>query len=411
MADPTLVYHLRDENDGLYRELEDYRSLVVDLKKQIAVSQPGTYSSPPGRHPGSSPSRRPGPTPVPVPLPSPDPSSASSLSARQRVVPTVVASANTGDKPSRRKKDGPHVTVEHDALEMMAKRAELRDAMDAESAELERIAARRAQLRENVDAERAELETIAARRADLLEQVAAEHAELDRVRRQQHAALGAGPPAAVTSATPLPASHAQPASKPSKPTAAKCKPKTASACGVDTPSTVTLPSAPNRTAATAPPAAGAAAAVVPRMGLDLDVCEEATADQVDEVDEVELLDHGSIDFRMHTVDSAAEFVRVKIDASKQGLAQHALNVWELPKPTIVLRVSGSTKDAKGEDVKNPGSSKHVLGEQRDVVRGLVMAAGTTQAWIFCSGLDFGMSSLVGQVCMHACVHVCMYVSE
>ena len=53
------------------------------------------------------------------------------------------------------------------------------------------------------------------------------------------------------------------------------------------------------------------------------------------------LDHGSIFFKMHRADADAEFVRCRLGVDKSKLVKHALDVWQLPEPGVLLRVCGS----------------------------------------------------------------------
>jgi hypothetical protein len=106
----------------------------------------------------------------------------------------------------------------------------------------------------------------------------------------------------------------------------------------------------------------------------------------------ELLDHGSIDFKLHNTGSAAEFIKIAPSMSKDDIVKYALDGWDLnADPTMLLRISGSEPDR--------------MTEAKEVIEGAIMASHTTNAWIFCAGLDFGLPSIVGQVMQlrrHAC---------
>lgn len=106
----------------------------------------------------------------------------------------------------------------------------------------------------------------------------------------------------------------------------------------------------------------------------------------------QLLDYGTIDFKLHNTGSAAEFIKVTPRIDKQEIVEIALNSWELePEPTMLLRICGSDTDR--------------MVEAKEVIEGAIMAASATNAWIFCAGLDFGLPSIVGQVLQqrrHAC---------
>lgn len=106
----------------------------------------------------------------------------------------------------------------------------------------------------------------------------------------------------------------------------------------------------------------------------------------------QLLDYGTIDFKLHNTGSAAEFIKVTPRIDQQEIVEIALNSWELePEPTMLLRICGSDTDR--------------MVEAKEVIEGAIMAASATNAWIFCAGLDFGLPSIVGQVLQqrrHAC---------
>lgn len=100
------------------------------------------------------------------------------------------------------------------------------------------------------------------------------------------------------------------------------------------------------------------------------------------------LDYGSISFRMHRTDADAEFIRCRQTADKNLIVQHVLNVWKLNEPGMLMRVVGTPPD---EDIASVEDQAEFLG----ALEGVLRAAATTKAWLFCTGLSFGMASALG----------------
>ena len=100
------------------------------------------------------------------------------------------------------------------------------------------------------------------------------------------------------------------------------------------------------------------------------------------------LDYGSIYFKMHRADEDAEFIRCRSKVDKKKLVNHALTSWNLPEdPGLMLRICGTTPPpSRGGD-----SSADFL----TTLEGVLKAADTAGAWMFSTGLDFGMAAAVG----------------
>ena len=65
-----------------------------------------------------------------------------------------------------------------------------------------------------------------------------------------------------------------------------------------------------------------------------------------------LLDYGSIDFKLHNTGSAAEFIKVSPSMSETDIVKYALENWELnSEPTMLLRICGSKPDRLAEAKK------------------------------------------------------------
>ena len=100
------------------------------------------------------------------------------------------------------------------------------------------------------------------------------------------------------------------------------------------------------------------------------------------------LDHGSIFFKMHRADEDAEFIRCRSKVDKKKLVNHAVEVWQLPEtPGVMLRICGTTP--------NISRSNESAGDFVTTMEGVLKAANTANAWMFSTGLDFGMAAAVG----------------
>jgi hypothetical protein len=100
------------------------------------------------------------------------------------------------------------------------------------------------------------------------------------------------------------------------------------------------------------------------------------------------LDYGSISFMMHRTDADAEFIRCRQTADKNLIVQHVLNVWKLDDPGVLMRVIGTPPD---EDSASSEDQAEFMG----AVEGVLRAGTITHAWLFCTGLSFGMGSALG----------------
>ena len=108
------------------------------------------------------------------------------------------------------------------------------------------------------------------------------------------------------------------------------------------------------------------------------------------------VDYGTINFTVHRIPSNPEFVKCRPWANKQLLVNHAWETWGLePYPGVLVRITGSLNDVPDEKRKG----------LEDVMEGVIKAAHVAKGWLFSTGLDFGVSSLVGSTVArnrHAC---------
>ena len=80
--------------------------------------------------------------------------------------------------------------------------------------------------------------------------------------------------------------------------------------------------------------------------------------------------------------------RVASRSTSVGLLAHFLEkFWKLPRPDVLLSVTGSA-----------ASLQLTSTLQRVFDRGLANASAMTNAWIFTGGTDSGVMKLVGEVC-------------
>ena len=102
------------------------------------------------------------------------------------------------------------------------------------------------------------------------------------------------------------------------------------------------------------------------------------------------LDHGSIFFKMHRADEDAEFIRCRSKVDKKKLVNHALTTWNLPSsPGVMLRICG-TLVSSARSRSSEANDDFVT-----TLEGVLKAADTAGAWMFSTGLDFGMAAAVG----------------
>lgn len=102
------------------------------------------------------------------------------------------------------------------------------------------------------------------------------------------------------------------------------------------------------------------------------------------------VDYGSIVFKMHRSDTNSEFIRCRPNANKRLIVNHAFKSWNLPTPGVLMRVTGSTT----ADDSNTSSSDW-QDKFDEALQGVLQAANTASAWLFSTGLDFGISSALG----------------
>ena len=81
----------------------------------------------------------------------------------------------------------------------------------------------------------------------------------------------------------------------------------------------------------------------------------------------------------------ARFLRISDTTSIQLLSHFLEKFWRLPRPDVVLSVTGSA-----------ASLQLTATLQRVFDRGLATAAAMTNAWIFTGGTDSGVMKLVGE---------------
>ena len=96
------------------------------------------------------------------------------------------------------------------------------------------------------------------------------------------------------------------------------------------------------------------------------------------------VDEGVIDFIQHRLPFKAEFIQVRPHVDKKLIVSHMSSKWLMGNaPGAVLRVCGSVANSNGEVLE-------------EVFEGIAKAAQASSAWIFSTGLDFGVASVLGQ---------------
>ena len=103
------------------------------------------------------------------------------------------------------------------------------------------------------------------------------------------------------------------------------------------------------------------------------------------------VDFGTIAFKMHRSDINAEFIRCRPNAEKARIVEHAFNVWKLPTPGVLMRVTGSLTSE--DTMTNSVDWQEKFDES---LQGVLHAASTASAWLFSTGLDFGMAHALGK---------------
>ena len=96
------------------------------------------------------------------------------------------------------------------------------------------------------------------------------------------------------------------------------------------------------------------------------------------------IDYGVANFIHHRRTAKADFLRVPSDVDARHLLRFMQNSWRLPRPGILLQITGS---AQGFDLPNAMVPP--------ITQGVVHAAMTANAWIVTGGLDSGVMALVG----------------
>ena len=100
------------------------------------------------------------------------------------------------------------------------------------------------------------------------------------------------------------------------------------------------------------------------------------------------VDAGTINFAVHRNPNNPEFIKCRPWADKELIVEHSWKQWGLdPTPGVLTRVTGSVAGLNGEE------AERVEG----IVEGLIKASHTASGWLFSTGLDFGVSNLVGGI--------------
>lgn len=105
---------------------------------------------------------------------------------------------------------------------------------------------------------------------------------------------------------------------------------------------------------------------------------------MDASDEDQFPDLGTIDFTQHKLPFKAEFLQVRPWVDKQRITSHMDEEWQLGHmPGALIRVCGSVANANQDRLE-------------EVLNGIVHASSDSSAWLFSTGLDFGIAAVVGQ---------------
>jgi hypothetical protein len=96
------------------------------------------------------------------------------------------------------------------------------------------------------------------------------------------------------------------------------------------------------------------------------------------------VDEGTIDFIQHRLPFKAEFIQVRPWVDKKRIVSHMSSKWHMGStPGAVVRVCGSVTNSNHDALE-------------EVLEGIAKAAHATHAWLFSTGLDFGIASVLGQ---------------
>ncbi|XP_063680847.1 transient receptor potential cation channel subfamily M member-like 2 isoform X3 [Bolinopsis microptera] len=95
--------------------------------------------------------------------------------------------------------------------------------------------------------------------------------------------------------------------------------------------------------------------------------------------------YGEIDFLNAENDVLPLYLRCDMDVKVEDLGNLLLKMWGIPRPNLLISVFGG--HSKFDSKK--------MGAESEVKEGLVKAAKDSKAWVFTSGVDHGVSNLVG----------------
>ena len=97
----------------------------------------------------------------------------------------------------------------------------------------------------------------------------------------------------------------------------------------------------------------------------------------------ELKDFGTVQFTTHNTTHNAELIITNEATPKITVASAICEAWDLDRPGLLLRVTGSVDYSSD------------LSAMESVLEGVVYAVSSANGFIFSTGLDFGMASLIG----------------
>jgi hypothetical protein len=106
------------------------------------------------------------------------------------------------------------------------------------------------------------------------------------------------------------------------------------------------------------------------------------------------VDWGAIDFSQHKGPFKAEFIQVRPWVDKKLIIRHMDDQWQLGlSPGALFRITGNVDNLEnGEKLEN-------------ILSGVALASEYSKAWLFSTGLDFGVASSIGHMlarCRHKC---------
>jgi hypothetical protein len=106
------------------------------------------------------------------------------------------------------------------------------------------------------------------------------------------------------------------------------------------------------------------------------------------------VDWGAIDFSQHKGPFKAEFIQVRPWVDKKLIIRHMDDQWQLGlSPGALFRITGNVDNLEnGEKLES-------------ILSGVALASEYSKAWLFSTGLDFGVASSIGHMlarCRHKC---------